>query len=511
MEINVVYLAYFNEALGYNINVVEKFFDSYREKKAGIQHSLTIIVKNCTVQNSLKKIQHIASEFNAKIIELPDDGWDFGAYFRAAKIIDSELCFFCGGYVQILTDNWLSKFYNAFKQDNSVKLVGAMGSWGDSKQERFPNYHIRTTAFMIDRKLILDYANSHKFPETKEDTYEIEHGKTSLTNFILTKGYKAVVVNSDGKVFFPEDWIESKTFRCPERPKSMFADRHTAMYDISDDNHREFLERNSWGRSLKNTRLKIFVATNNKDEPFFASEVFQPIYNNSNSMTNWAYGLMDNCFDNISEKSCYYGELTGHYWVWKNLLHKLDTEYVGFFHFNRFLDFNISNTNNIPFNETNIFEFKNLFEKYTEENMINCIKQYDIIVPQKFVSPKNIYELYLDSSPKEEFDLAVNILKSTYPEYADSSEEILYGNELYACLIFIMRKELIEKYMEWIFSIFNKLEKQIDLNKYSQSIDNQVFVNIAEIFFNIWLNNEIKTSSSRVLETTSVYINTNAY
>ena len=36
---------------------------------------------------------------------------------------------------------------------------------------------------------------------------------------------------------------------------------------------------------------------------------------------------------NISEKNCYYGELTGVYWVWKNIK---TSDYVGICHYRRY-------------------------------------------------------------------------------------------------------------------------------------------------------------------------------
>ena len=39
---------------------------------------------------------------------------------------------------------------------------------------------------------------------------------------------------------------------------------------------------------------------------------------------------------NISEKNQFYGEYTFHYWLWKNYLNKIDTEWVGFCQYRKF-------------------------------------------------------------------------------------------------------------------------------------------------------------------------------
>lgn len=251
MSIDVVYLAYFNDQIEYKFEIAELFLKSYINFSAGIKHSLTIIAKNWTKESEYNKLCILAKKANANIINLPDDGWDFGAYFRAAKLLTGDYVLFLGSTSQIVCNDWLRKLYNPFKTDNSIQLVGPMGSWEDLKREEFPNYHIRTCAFMLKRDLFLEYADTQKFPATKDDTYEMEHGKNSITKFILNKGYKAVVVNNEGQIFLPENWVESKTFRYPGEWKPIIVDKISAYYHTVDDNYRHLLESVTWGKILK--------------------------------------------------------------------------------------------------------------------------------------------------------------------------------------------------------------------------------------------------------------------
>lgn len=500
MSIDVVYLAYFNEEAEYTINAVERFIESYRKHPAGIGHSLVIIAKNCNDKYVYRKLCQLAMKNNARVIDLPDDGWDFGAYFRVSAILDSDYVLFLGSSINITCNNWLSMLYRPFKEDNSVQLVGPMGSWGDSTGKVFPNYHIRTCSFMLKLELFLEYISTQKFPVTKEDTYGLEHGENSITKFVLNKGYKAVVVNSDGEIFSPENWVFSKTFRYPDESKPILVDQHFLFYYTLDETHKKFLERAAWGRSLKKTRIKIFVSYHKK-APLFESEVFLPIINNANNYESKVWALRDNTGINISNKNNNYGELTGQYWVWKNLLPKLDSEYIGFCHYKRFLDFNLSPIDKTPFKSIFLLEFKKMFEQYTHHSICKCIKGYDVILPQKFLSPMSIYDLYLGSSPQKDIDLALDIIKEIYPEYVATANKIMSGSEMYACLNFVMKKELVNQYMEWIFNILNTLEKGTNWSEYDETP-----VNIAEVFFNIWLTYNIETKKLKVLETTSVLV-----
>lgn len=489
MSIHVVYLSYYNESAHYDFEMLESFLGSYENRSAGIEHSLTIIAKNWTDKDQYENLCKRAKQVGARVIDLPDDGWDFGAYFGAANILEDEYLFFIGSSSFICSDNWLSLSYGAFESDESVQLVGPMGSWGDLKKERFPNYHIRTCCFMIKRELFLEFASAHKFPVTKEDTYELEHGENSLTKFVLNKGYKAVVVNSDGQMFLPELWPFSSTYRAPWGMKSLLIDVHGVFYYDQVDNDKRFLERAAWGWSLKDTQIKIFVA-HHKPAILLESDVFQPIFNGSNTFKTSEYGLRDNFGINIAEKNERYRQLTGHYFLWKNILPYIENEYIGFFHYNKFLDFNISLEDAPPFAKVNLDQFTKMCADYSEENIMKCVQGFDVVLPRKSARKKD---------QTQNSDLVLNIISENCPEYTESAKKVLSSDEFYAHLIFVMKRELVCEYMQWLFPLLESAEQKLDVNSYD-------IVDIAENSFNIWLTHNIEAKALKVFETTSVQV-----
>mgnify|MGYP001809644948 CR=1 FL=1 len=283
VKLNVVYLARGND---YGLNAVKDFLDSYRKYPAGIAHKLVIIAKGWQNTQEYQELCKLAEENNAKILDLPDDGLDLGAYFRAAEILDSTYFFFLASSITILSENWLLKSYEAFEKDSSIKLVGPMGSWESPEKDvtdafwqlfkekinllakakkilkfyrrnnryiklnptKFPNYHIRTCSFMLKKALFLEYIAGQKFPKTKHDTCKIEHCRNSLTEFVLKQGGKVVVVNSDGEIFEPENWHLSQTFRTPHQLQSMFSDKHIKMYEEANEEEKRYFERVTWGK-----------------------------------------------------------------------------------------------------------------------------------------------------------------------------------------------------------------------------------------------------------------------
>ena len=49
---------------------------------------------------------------------------------------------------------------------------------------------------------------------------------------------------------------------------------------------------------------------------------------------NW---IKDNSFENISNKNLHFGTLTSHYWIWKNLVDKINTnKWIAICHYRRF-------------------------------------------------------------------------------------------------------------------------------------------------------------------------------
>lgn len=256
----------------------------------------------------------------------------------------------------------------------------------------------------------------------------------------------------------------------------------------------------------KSSKIRIFVGYKDSNI-IFQSDVFQPIFYGAKDSAPETDFLKDNTGINIASKNKHYGELTGHYWVWKNLLSELDVEYIGFCHYRRFLDFNISNIEKPPFRPMYRSEFEKIFKKkYTEENILNQIKGYDIVLPNKLILKSIVYAQYLHWHPEKDMNLALNIIRDYYPDYIEDAKNVMSAKKMYNCLNFVMKKELFNDYMEWIFGILTRLEQQCDWSKYKDYLNIRTPAFIAERFFNIWLEHNIKEKNLKVLNTTSVLV-----
>lgn len=92
----------------------------------------------------------------------------------------------------------------------------------------FPNYHIRSNAFMISSELM----KTLKCPSvrTKMDAHRFESGRNGLTRQILGMGKRVIVVGKDGIGYEKEDWHKSRTFWPSEQENLLVADNQTRYY-----------------------------------------------------------------------------------------------------------------------------------------------------------------------------------------------------------------------------------------------------------------------------------------
>jgi len=109
---------------------------------------------------------------------------------------------------------------------------------------RYPNPHIRTNAFMIERSLFL----SLQFPSfaKKEDAYRFESGRQSMTRQIMGNGLRPLVIDRNGAVYDVEEWDASLTFWRRQQENLLIADNRTQDYAEGTDEFRVFLENSAW-------------------------------------------------------------------------------------------------------------------------------------------------------------------------------------------------------------------------------------------------------------------------
>ena len=296
-DLGVVYVCRFAEGDA----PVRRFLETLRDHPAGIAHDFHVIFKGFPDRSSLERGQSLFADFSIQPIVLDDRGYDVGSYVKAAAVVSNSRLIFLNTFSQILAPDWLRKFSAALDQPR-VGIVGATGSWQartagyearalfvirnvwryfsaasrnhptisssiparrktprDVMQvafapvaylyhlqhyARFPNPHIRTNAFMMERDLLLSL-RIPSFAE-KEDAYRFESGRSSLTRQIIAKGLRPVVVDCNGDVFDVGDWDKSSTFWTKRQDKLLVADNRTRDYAEGTHEFQTLLKNFAW-------------------------------------------------------------------------------------------------------------------------------------------------------------------------------------------------------------------------------------------------------------------------
>jgi len=272
--IGLVYLVW--APLG--LEPVHRFLRSYEAHDAGAEHELVILVNGADVSPpedtanvpAAVTDEALASELRGishRVIRLERPVVDLAAYDAATRQMSHDRVCYLNSYSEILADDWLGCMSRAADAPD-VGLVGATGSWESKAElvngppmhwahqlltlqvtraqyERFPNPHIRTTAFMLDRDIAL--AVRMERAHDKPSAYMVESGRRSITRHVEERGLRAVVAGRDGRAYGREQWPASRTFRSGNQENLLVADNRTREWQGAPKPLQRKWSRYAWG------------------------------------------------------------------------------------------------------------------------------------------------------------------------------------------------------------------------------------------------------------------------
>ncbi len=206
--------------------------------------------------------------------------------------------------------------------------------------------------------------------------------------------------------------------------------------------------------------------------------------------------LKDNTGDNISYKNKSYCELTGQYWVWKN---ESLTDYVGFMHYRRFLDFFPERTDRIVDQNGLVTEdiiSHDILARYglTDYDIERCVSGFDMVLPEPWnvtaSGATSVYNQYEMCHYIKDLDLAGEIIYEKFPDYYAHFNKVMHSEEGLFTNIFIFRREIFNEYSTWIFSLLEELENRIDTSSYDE-LQCRVIGYIAERMLGVFVSKKL--------------------
>lgn len=177
--------------------------------------------------------------------------------------------------------------------------------------------------------------------------------------------------------------------------------------------------------------------------------------------------LGDNIGESISDKNPYYCELTGHYWLWKNVK---TSDHIGVCHYHKYF-----------YNH----ETKGLL---LENEIVKILQEYDVIVPWGMLLEQSIADHFSCYHDMKILSEVRKIIKEIQPEYMQAFDYVMNGRIFYGGNMLITTKNIFDEYCEWIFSILFTVEKRIDVSEMNE-YQRRIFGFIGERLLRVWLVN----------------------
>lgn len=190
----------------------------------------------------------------------------------------------------------------------------------------------------------------------------------------------------------------------------------------------------------------------------------------------------DDTGENISEKNPNFCELTGLYWAWKNS----DADYLGLVHYRRHF------AGKAFGRKTKRILTKPQLEKLLQKN--------DVVLPKKrnyYI--ETIYSHYAHTFDASQLDKTREIIAKKYPAYLPAFEKTMNSRKAHMFNMFVMKRELSDRYCEWLFDILFELEKEIDTEGMT-AFEARLFGRISERLLDVWIEtNRVSFSEVRYL------------
>lgn len=210
------------------------------------------------------------------------------------------------------------------------------------------------------------------------------------------------------------------------------------------------------------SKSTILVCTHT-DSFYLQTDLLQPIHVGKAMHPELHFPFIgDDTGDNISGKNGSYCELTAHYWAWKNL----DTDYIGICHYRRYFDFAAKPT----FVNNDMFDIsKEDILRRDLGNPLDLLKDgTEVILPRPSYIPKSVAQNYIFSHVPEDFFVLCRVILKLYPEYEPTLRQHFFcSNKWIAYNMMFCKKDLFDKYAEWLFTILAEVEKNAKVSGYS--------------------------------------------
>lgn len=122
-----------------------------------------------------------------------------------------------------------------------------------------------------------------------------------------------------------------------------------------------------------------------------------------------------------------------------------------------------------------------------ESEYSEILSQYDVIVQKPVIHPTSYYEVYNEAHNIHDLLLVGEAIKTIHPDYYPYFENALKQNSVYSGNLFVTCADKFRQYTDWLFSIFDVVEPQIDTSQYDE-YHKRVFGFLSEQLLSVWIS-----------------------
>ena len=225
--------------------------------------------------------------------------------------------------------------------------------------------------------------------------------------------------------------------------------------------------------------------------------------------------LSDKSGLNISSKNSFYGEYTFHYWIWKNYLDKIETEWVGFCQYRKFFIKNSFDHKTLDYQELknsiinqnflidknydcvlgNKFSVENFkLSKIIKNHFLEFISNPKLLINKKKRNLKFHFDLF---HGKGNLDKAINLLDKE--DKIDFDNFMKKNNSFNPHNMFICKTTILRNYYDIIFPWLEKCEKIFGFNMNETYGLKRIYGFLAERFLPYWFNKNYNVKENPII------------
>ena len=144
---------------------------------------------------------------------------------------------------------------------------------------------------------------------------------------------------------------------------------------------------------------------------------------------------------------------------------------------------------------------KNISNVISRNDVEKLLTKTDVILPRKrnyYI--ENLYDHYKHTTYVEPLDETRKIIKDKYPKYLKEFDNLKKRKSAHMFNMFVMKKEILDNYCNWLFGILFELEKRMD-NSIYDSFHARFYGRVSELLLDVYIKtNHIKYKEVSVLD-----------